>query len=113
MNKDIIYIVKLKPEMQDELRLTTIKREFCGKFITRLDDTFVFELNGSEAQVIVPYNAIEWMAPSKVHWELTHEADPSRVKFRRPTHCPICGGKLLYGRCTKCENFIPWEEFYD
>lgn len=67
----IKYIVRLKSDKK--LEYTTINRDFCGELITD-GPQMVFKLNGSGALVIIPFDWIEYMAPSKVHWELEREA---------------------------------------
>lgn len=62
------YIVRLKDEFKNNLNLTTIKKEFCGRFIRQSYGNLYFELNGSGALVIVPEKWIESCAPSKVLW---------------------------------------------
>lgn len=69
-NKDIQYIVKIQDKYAFELCLTTIGTTFCGKLVNNSFSHFFFELNGSDALVIVPIGWIEYMAPSKQHWEL-------------------------------------------
>lgn len=66
MYKDIYYIVCLKDEYVGELKLTTIRKRFCGKFIHQSHGNLYFELNGSSALVVVPEKWIEYVAPSKV-----------------------------------------------
>lgn len=65
--KKVEYIVCLKNDFF--MPKTTIKRQFCGKLENIANDRFYFRLNGSNAIVIVPYNEIDWMAPSKEFWE--------------------------------------------
>lgn len=66
--KNIPYIVRLKEGFV--MPSTGIKRTFCGFLVNSTDGKFFFELNGSRMLVIIPYKEIEWMAPSKVHYEL-------------------------------------------
>ena len=65
--RKIKYIVTLKDSF--EMPLTTINKTFCGMLETVGNNSLYFRLNGSNALVIVPYNEIAWMAPSKVFWE--------------------------------------------
>lgn len=65
---DIYYIVSLKERYKYDLYLTTITKEFCGKIVNQTADNIYFELNGSNALVIIPHNWIEWLAPSKKLW---------------------------------------------
>ena len=67
---DIYYIVRLKEKYRQELCLTTITKDFCGKIVNQTAGNIYFELNGSDALVIVPHNWIEWLAPSKKLWEM-------------------------------------------
>jgi hypothetical protein len=69
-NKNIQYIVKIQDKYAFELHLTTIRTTFCGKLVNNSFNHFFFELNGSNALVVVPISWIEYMAPSKRHWEL-------------------------------------------
>lgn len=64
----IPYIVKLKDSYC--LEGTTIRKEFCGFLVNNSDGNFYFELNGSRMLVIVPRSKIEFMAPSKRHFDL-------------------------------------------
>ena len=64
----IPYIVKLKDNYS--LEGTTIRKGFCGFLVNNSDGNFYFELNGSRMLVIVPYSKIEFMAPSKKHFDL-------------------------------------------
>ena len=73
MDKNIKYIVTIKDEHLHAFASTTINRQFCGEIIAQIRDHFVFSLNGSGAQVIIPYEWIECMAPSKAHWEQINE----------------------------------------
>lgn len=68
MTKDIYYIVSLKDEYRDKLNLTTIKKEFCAKFNHEAYGVVWFELNGSNALIVIPDQWIEWIAPSKALW---------------------------------------------
>lgn len=68
MTRDIYYIVGIKEKYRDKLSLTTINREFCGKFHHEAHGVVWFELNGSGAWVAIPSEWIEWTAPSKVLW---------------------------------------------
>lgn len=68
MKKDIYYIVYIKDEYIDRLHLTTIAKRFCGKFIHQSYGNLYFELNFSEALVVVPEEWIECLAPSKALW---------------------------------------------
>lgn len=70
MIKDVYYIVSLKDEYRNKLNLTTINKEFCAKFNHQAFGVIWFELNGSGAYVVVPDKWIEWMAPSKVLWDI-------------------------------------------
>lgn len=66
---DIYYIVGIRSDYRHNLNLTTINKEFCGKFIHQSHGNLYFELNGSRALVIVPEEWISYCAPSKVLWE--------------------------------------------
>lgn len=67
--EDIYYIVNIKEEYRNELRLTTINKEFCGKIVNQTARNIYFELNCSGALVIIPHDWIDWLAPSKILWE--------------------------------------------
>ena len=66
--ENIPYIVQLKEGFI--MPNTTITNKFCGFIVNNANGKFFFELNGSRMLVIVPYKEIEWMAPSKVHYEM-------------------------------------------
>lgn len=66
--QDIYYIVRLKEQYRQELNLTTITKDFCGKIVNQTAGNIYFELNGSDALVIIPHSWIEWLAPSKKLW---------------------------------------------
>ena len=70
MNKNkIMYIVKLKDDVLKKLSATTLyKGKFAGK-IVKTGSNMLFELNGSKANIIIPYDWIDYMAPSKFFWE--------------------------------------------
>lgn len=68
MTKDIYYIISLKDKYKNRLNLTTINKEFCGKFNHQAYGIIWFELNGSGAWVAIPDEWIEWIAPSKALW---------------------------------------------
>lgn len=75
MNKDnqfekyVPYIVTLKDEKTSEyLHLTTIHKQFCGFLVNNNNGHFYFELDVNRMLVIIPYRDIEYMAPSKVHF---------------------------------------------
>lgn len=45
-------------------------RQFVGKYVTRLDDTLVFDLGTHRENLIyIPYNWILWMVPYKEEGE--------------------------------------------
>ena len=67
-NRDVYYIVRLKENFT--MPLTTINREFCGKIVNQNGSNFYFELNGSDALVIIPHKEVEWLAPSKELWNI-------------------------------------------
>ena len=68
-DSDVYYIVTLNGWGQDKLRGTTVAYQFCAKVIQH-SPKMIFELNSpTKALVIIPFNWIESMAPSKVHWE--------------------------------------------
>mgnify|MGYP003403652815 CR=1 FL=1 len=74
--EDIYYIVKIKEDVVDSLFYqTTIRHKFCGKLVNRNYGNFYFELNGSDALVIIPHSWIEWMAPSKKLWDMQRKAE--------------------------------------
>lgn len=65
---NIYYIVGLKDDCKHNLRLTTINKEFCGRFIHQSHGNLYFELNGSGALVIVPEEWVSYCAPSMKLW---------------------------------------------
>ena len=69
MNKeDIYYIVELRDwyaYANNLPELTTIYPKFCAKLVNQNNGNFYFELNHSNALIIIPHNWIKWMAPSK------------------------------------------------
>lgn len=67
--EDIYYIVGLREEAIQNLKLTTINKEFCGKIIYEAYNNIYFELNGSGAMVIIPEKWISFCAPSKKLWK--------------------------------------------
>lgn len=82
MAEDVVYIVRVKPEFQINFKDTTINHKFAGKILAQIRDAYVFELNSStKAMVIISFDWIECMAPSKAHFELMQRKDlPSWVK---------------------------------
>lgn len=66
--ENIYYIVRIKDEFRGNLSITTINKEFCGRFFRQAYGNLYFELNGSGALVIVPEKWIESCAPSKMLW---------------------------------------------
>lgn len=72
---DIHYIVKINKDKIDISELgymfykTTCSNIFCGRLVNQNGRNFYFELNNSDALVIIPHSWIEWMAPSKIIWE--------------------------------------------
>ena len=81
-NTDIVYIVRVKPKFQINFKDTTINHKFAGRILAQIRDAYVFELNGIYgATVIIPFDWIECMAPSKRHFELMQKKDlPSWIK---------------------------------
>lgn len=72
---NIHYIVKVNKDKIDSSELgymfytTTCSNVFCGRLVNQNSRNFYFELNSSNALVIIPHSWIEWMAPSKILWE--------------------------------------------
>ena len=72
---NIHYIVKINQDKIDSNELgymfyeTTCSNIFCGRLVNQANGRFYFELNNSNALVIIPHSWIEWMAPSKILWE--------------------------------------------
>ena len=99
MIEDIVYIVRVKSEFQLNFKDTTIRHKFAGKILAQIRDAYVFELNEAYgALVIIPFEWIECMAPSQIHFELKHKL----IHF---TGCEQCGeiyAKEL-GDCPRCE----------
>lgn len=70
-NNDYYYLVKLDMyKVEDALwyKTTCETGFFCGKLVNHTGSNFYFELNCSNALVIIPHNWIKWMAPSRVLW---------------------------------------------
>lgn len=65
--RKIYYIVRLKDDFN--MPGTTISHTFCA-YIEHYSERqgIWFRLNGSNALIIVPINAIEYLASSKNHW---------------------------------------------
>ena len=70
--EDIYYMVNVKQTgiVDDLFYKTTAGHKFCGRLVNQNNGNFYFELNGAGGMVIIPHGWIEWMAPSKVHWDL-------------------------------------------
>lgn len=72
---NIHYIIKVNKDKIDSSELgymfykTTCSNVFCGRLVNQNNKNFYFELNSSNALVIIPHSWIEWMAPSKILWE--------------------------------------------
>lgn len=66
-NYDLMYIVQLKDNFY--MPCTTIGQQFCGSIENITSTSIYFRLNGCNGLVIVPHNKIEWMAPSKNHFD--------------------------------------------
>ena len=82
--EDIYYIVKVKETgvVDGLFYKTTVGHSFCGRLVNNNGGNFYFELNGSDALIIIPHSWIEWMAPSKVHWELQRKKDKNEAYKR-------------------------------
>lgn len=65
---NVPYIVRLKEKFP--LKGSTINYQFCGYLVNITMRKMYFELNGSRMMVIISHNDIDYMAPSKVHFEL-------------------------------------------
>ena len=75
-DRDIYYLVVLKDNIESELFYkSTVHNKLCGCLVNQHDGNFYFELNGSNALVIIPHEWIKWMAPSEVLWELRRKED--------------------------------------
>lgn len=76
---DIVYVVKIDKKVAGGTHLgymfdtTTCSELFCGRLVNQENGKFYFELNGSEALIIIPHRWIQWMAPSKNHWHINKE----------------------------------------
>ena len=71
MENDVVYIVKIKDGVADPMFSKTTTRPYlCGTILHQGDGQFWFEINGSKALAIIPYCYVEWMAPSRIHWQL-------------------------------------------
>lgn len=81
-NTDVVYIVRVKPEFQINFKDTTINHKFAGKILAQIRDAYVFELNSpTKAMVIIPFDWIECMAPSKIHFGLMQRKDLPQFEF--------------------------------
>lgn len=99
MIEDIIYIVRVKPEFQINFKDTTISHKFAGKILAQIRDAYVFELNGAYGElVIIPFNWIECMAPSRMSWDMKHNI----LHFIGCEKCGEIYPKEL-GDCPRCE----------
>lgn len=64
---DIIYLVRIKLNVDDELFYKTICSSiFSGSIVNQTSSNFYFKLKDSNDIVIIPHNYIEWMAPSGI-----------------------------------------------
>ena len=66
--REIYYIVTIEDSKIPNLCNTTINKRFCARIIKATDEKILFELNGSDAKVVIPSDWIECLAPSKVLW---------------------------------------------
>ena len=72
----IYYIVALREDIVNSgFYKTTTYPRFCGRLVNKNGSNFYFELNGSNALVIIPHRWIEWMAPSKKLWDMQSKAE--------------------------------------
>lgn len=64
-NKEIYYTVKLRQDIEENILFTetTCSNGFSGKLVNQNGRNFYFELNGSDAIVIIPHAWIDWMVP--------------------------------------------------
>lgn len=68
--RNIPYIVVIKDKYINEINNTTLENgKFCGYVENFYNGSFFFTLNGIEMTVIIPWNWIEFMAPSKVYFD--------------------------------------------
>lgn len=73
--KGIYYIVKIRDKYIENLHLTTITNIFCGKYLKAEYGNVYFLLNGSNANIIIPEEYIEFCAPSKKLWGRQQEEE--------------------------------------
>lgn len=67
--ENILYIVKIKERYLEKLSKTTLKNGRFAGILLKSGENMAFELNGSsKAIIIIPYNWIEYMAPSLLNW---------------------------------------------
>ena len=65
--KDIYYIVGIKNERLSSLKDTDINiKELCARIVKITESNTFFKINGSEVNVIIPTDWIEYFAPSKL-----------------------------------------------
>lgn len=66
----IRYFVRIKPEHIKEFKNTTIEKGFFAGFsIIEGTNQCVFKIFPSESTIIIPYDYILWMAPSKLDFD--------------------------------------------
>ena len=83
-DNDIYYIVKVRENIPDALFYkTTVFHKFCGKLVNQTGSNFYFELNGSNALVIIPHSWVEWMAPSTILWFLKEKKQDDSTQEMR------------------------------
>lgn len=68
---EVPYIVKLKENFP--IKGTTIKCQFCGYLVNMTQGKMYFELNGSRMMIIISHNDIDYMAPSRTHFDKFEE----------------------------------------
>lgn len=63
---DILYFVTIKEDYMYKLSGTTIQKGFCGYEVNQAGCNIYFEVQETNALVIIPHQWIEIMAPAKV-----------------------------------------------
>ncbi|MEE0294079.1 MAG: hypothetical protein UDT09_06460 [Eubacterium sp.] len=80
-NKDIYYMVGINGEIATlSLRDTVIDKRFCGKIIKTTEKSIIFELIDSKANVIIPIDWIEYLAPVNENWKELHGLWLEKIK---------------------------------
>lgn len=77
--KNVPYIVYLKDNSKF---YCLFESKFCGYLVNNSKENFYFEINGSRMLVIVPHNEIEYMFPSRKHFDM-YKFDMYKKELKR------------------------------